>query len=310
MQPPEFLTESQRASWERVIASAPRSMGGMDEGLLLAWVIAEDQYRTAAAMQAQIDSGSALPMLTKDKHGNPVTSPYLAIMARASTQMTKAAQSMGFKPGAPRAAEAPAGDHGADVRLVTKRELCTILRISRPTLDNWLDRNDDFPVVERGTNGKEWQFDPAAVVAFLRDKKDQEQRDAAERAEALQQFALPIDAVAADAEAAGLTPQQRAALARARLAERELARDSGLLVPTADVRAALQPAIRQLADHFNSVILQAARKYRWPMVQLRDVQGMMRDGQETFIRKLTTRGLAPDQQGGAAVEPSAEPALL
>jgi len=33
----------------------------------------------------------------------------------------------------------------------------------------------------------------AEVVAYLRDKKDQEQRDAAERAERLQQFALPID---------------------------------------------------------------------------------------------------------------------
>jgi len=307
-EPPDFLAEAQRASWDRVIAGAPRDVRqGVDETLLLSWVVAEEQYRTAAAMQAQIDTGSALPMLTKDKNGNPVTSPYLGIMARASAQMMKAAQALGFKPGDRRVAN-EAADIGPDgTMLVSKRELCAVLRISRPTLDNWLDRNDDFPVMERGGNGKEWQFDAAAVVAYLRDKKDQEQRDAAERAGRLQQFALPIDDVAADREAASLTPQERVAYARARQLERALARDSGLLVPTAEVRAALQIAIARLGRHLDSLVLQLARKHQWSPTVLRDTQGMLRDGREAFIRDL--RGFAPDATSGVEPQP-AEPALL
>ena len=309
LEPPEFLNEAQRASWDRVIAGAPRELRqGVDETLLLSWVVAEEQYRTAASMQAQIDTGSALPMLSKDKNGNPVASPYLGIMARASAQMMKAAQALGFKPGDRRVAmSGDAGDAFDGSTLVSKRELCTILRISRPTLDNWLDRNDDFPVVERGGNGKEWQFDAAAVVAYLRDKKDQEQRDAAERAERLQQFALPIDDIAAAPDAASLTPQERVQYARARQIERELARDSGLLVPTADVRQALQTAIRQLADHFDSVVHQVAREEQWPPATLRKVQGKMHEGRTAFISRL--RDYSPDATGG--VEPqAAEPALL
>lgn len=310
LEPPDFLTEAQRASWDRVIAGAPRELQpGVDETLLLSWVMAEEQYRTAAMMQTQIDAGSALPMLTKDKNGNPVTSPYLGIMQRASAQMMKAAQSLGFKPGDRRAvASGPVdADEDSAARLVSKRELCVILRISRPTLDSWLDRQSDFPVVERGGNGKEWQFDAAEVVSYLREKKDQEQRDAAERAERLQQFALPIDHVAADAEAASLTPQQRAALARARQLERELARGSGLLVPTADVRLALQSAITRLTNHLHSMVLQLARKHQWSPMVLRDAQGMLRDGRESFIRDL--REFSPDATGGVEPQP-AEPALL
>jgi hypothetical protein len=105
LEPSDFLTEAQRASWDCVIAGAPRELQpGVDETLLLSWVMAEEQYRTAAMMQTQIDAGSALPMLTQDKNGNPVTSPYLGIMARASAQMMKAAQALGFKPGDRRAA--------------------------------------------------------------------------------------------------------------------------------------------------------------------------------------------------------------
>jgi hypothetical protein len=147
------------------------------------------------------------------------------------------------------------------------------------------------------------------VVTFLDAKRTEEAQHTAARVAAVAQFALPIDGIAADPDTPTLTPQQRYVNAKAREVERKIARDSGLLVPTADVRAALQPAIKRLADHFDSVILTAARKYQWPLAQLRDVQAMMRDGRVAFIRSLAERHLAPDQEGGALVEASAEPAL-
>ena len=50
--------------------------------------------------QAMLDRGSALPLLTKDKSGLAVASPYLAIMNRAATVLLKAGSELGFSPAA------------------------------------------------------------------------------------------------------------------------------------------------------------------------------------------------------------------
>jgi P27 family predicted phage terminase small subunit len=66
--------------------------------MLTLWVEAEDRHRTAAMMQAQLDHGTKLPLLTKTKDGTAVPSPYLGIMTRAASVMIKAASELGFSP--------------------------------------------------------------------------------------------------------------------------------------------------------------------------------------------------------------------
>ena len=77
--------------------------------------------------------------------------------------------------------------------LVTKKELARLLRISRQTLDLWIERyGDEFPVLERGTNGREWQFDADLVIEFLRAKQAENAARQANRDALLDQLTLPI----------------------------------------------------------------------------------------------------------------------
>lgn len=55
--------------------------------------------------------------------------------------------------------------------IVNKRELAHRLGISAPTLDQLLLRNPEFPVLTRGGNGKQWQFDAEAAEAFMASKR-------------------------------------------------------------------------------------------------------------------------------------------
>src|SRR5690348_9520844 len=140
------------------------------------------------------------------------------------------------------AALAERGD--SDGRLiVNKRELARrVLECSLPTLNELIERYPDFPVERRGSNGVEWEVDADRVIEFLRSKREIEARASEERNTLFAQFKLPIDDVAPEG-AGELSPSQRASLARARLAERKLALEAGMLVPVTDVRQALQVAL-------------------------------------------------------------------
>ena len=50
-------------------------------------------------MQAQVDESSSLKLLTRDKEGRPVPSPYIALMSGAVADMIRIARALGFQPG-------------------------------------------------------------------------------------------------------------------------------------------------------------------------------------------------------------------
>jgi hypothetical protein len=67
-----------------------------------------------------------------------------------------------------------------------QRELAHRLGINRSTLSSWLLRyGDDFPVSERGTNGRDWVFNFTEVSNFLRAKREAQDAAAAEREAAI-----------------------------------------------------------------------------------------------------------------------------
>lgn len=106
--PPAWMTATQRAAWRYAIRHAPKGvMRQIDRGILAVWVVAEDQHRTAAAAQAELDRNTKLPLLTRNTDGTPGISPYVSVMNRAAAQMLKAASELGFSPAArPRLASA------------------------------------------------------------------------------------------------------------------------------------------------------------------------------------------------------------
>jgi P27 family predicted phage terminase small subunit len=121
--PPDWMSEAQQAGWRHAVEHAPRGiLKPIDAGILAVWVAAEERHRTAAMMQAQLDQGTKLPLLTKTKDGTAVASPYLGIMNRSAALMIKAASELGFSPAArPRlaaqVAEAPADAQSPWARL-------------------------------------------------------------------------------------------------------------------------------------------------------------------------------------------------
>jgi P27 family predicted phage terminase small subunit len=111
-EPPDYLTESQKAGWRFAIENAPAGiLRNIDRSLLFTWVEAEDRHRTAAMMQAKIDANNRLPLLTKGSTGTMVPSPYLKIMNVAARIMLVCAGELGFTPTArPRLAELGAAE--------------------------------------------------------------------------------------------------------------------------------------------------------------------------------------------------------
>ena len=100
-EPPGWMSEGQQAGWRHAVEHAPRGiLKAIDRGMLAVWVEAEERHRTAATMQAQLDRGTKLPLLTKTKDGTATASPYLGIMNRTAAIMIKAASELGFSPAA------------------------------------------------------------------------------------------------------------------------------------------------------------------------------------------------------------------
>lgn len=96
---PDWLSPDQRIGWAYAIDHAPAGLlKKIDLAVLTVWVIAEDQHRVSAIQQAKIDANTSLPLLTKDKNGQPVASPYLGVMNRAAIRMLKAGSDLGFSP--------------------------------------------------------------------------------------------------------------------------------------------------------------------------------------------------------------------
>ena len=106
--PPEWLTEDQKAGWRYAMDHAPAGLlRHIDRGILVVWVVAEGYHREAVVRQQK------LGLLVKTPNTQQaVQSPYLPIINRQGMMMMKAAAELGFSPAArPRiSADLPTND--------------------------------------------------------------------------------------------------------------------------------------------------------------------------------------------------------
>lgn len=183
---------------------------------------------------------------------------------------------------------------------VNKRELAArILNCSLPTLDRLLEDYRDFPVITRGSNGVEWEFDPEAVQEFLRQQRANEQRDAEKRADLFKQFSLPIDDLPGN-EGADLSPKQRAELARARLIEQKVAKESGFLISVSELRPKLSMTFDRLGRALNALPDQISREFGLPEEVTRRIKGAIDDMRRSFVEDMQQALRAEQQQRDAA----------
>ena len=94
-EPPDELSEAQKASWYYVLENAPRGLlKRLDRGMLVAWVVAECLHREAAvALQNS-------PKLIRSQNGTVIQSPWIGILNRQAVLMKALAVELGFSPAA------------------------------------------------------------------------------------------------------------------------------------------------------------------------------------------------------------------
>jgi P27 family predicted phage terminase small subunit len=94
LDPPEWLTDSQKSGWNYAVENAPRGLlKKLDQSVLVAWVVAEDLHRQATTMVARFG------LLTKAPNtGQPMQSPYLPVVNKQALIMLRAAEQLGFSP--------------------------------------------------------------------------------------------------------------------------------------------------------------------------------------------------------------------
>ncbi|MBW4089910.1 MAG: terminase small subunit [Proteobacteria bacterium] len=172
---------------------------------------------------------------------------------------------------------------------VNKAELAHILRVSLPTLTRWiLKYGPDFPVLERGTNGRDYAFDASAVSAFLRAQQEAQAASREEKDEQLAQLRLSIDIPGVEAPPKATSPKEELDAWRLRRIQREEAVAAGALVPAASVRDAFRTVFARLSRDGQAFIRQVGREQRWPDPYIREMERRWGEQQRASVAGLAS----------------------
>jgi P27 family predicted phage terminase small subunit len=94
LDPPDWLTPSQKDIWRAAIENAPPGLlRRIDESVFLVWVIAKDLHRTASERIAQTGTLIRMPHSPM-----ALQSPWVLVMNKQAAIMIKAAVELGFTP--------------------------------------------------------------------------------------------------------------------------------------------------------------------------------------------------------------------
>jgi P27 family predicted phage terminase small subunit len=95
IEPPDWLSDEQRAGWNYAIAHAPFGLlKTIDRALLTSWVIAESVHKDASIKLRNS------PLIIKSPQGAIIQSPFLGILNRQVVLMKALAAELGFSPAA------------------------------------------------------------------------------------------------------------------------------------------------------------------------------------------------------------------
>ena len=99
---PDWLTDDLKVGWAYALQNAPPGMlKRIDQGILVAWVVAENLHRQAAEAQGKVGLLVRIKTratLNQDDPGVPAASPYINIINQQAKIMLKAASELGFTP--------------------------------------------------------------------------------------------------------------------------------------------------------------------------------------------------------------------
>ncbi|GBQ52226.1 terminase small subunit [Komagataeibacter sucrofermentans] len=178
-------------------------------------------------------------------------------------------------------------DGSGDTPPVNKRELAKRLRVSLPTLTNWIDRWEDFPVVSRGGNGVSWAFSLEEVFAFLADRREEEAQSKAGRDQQLLDLQLSFDALLPPdpqpAPGSRMSVKEQIDAWKLRDLKRKEAERCGTLVIAADVQEMFTSAVARLSRDIAVYIRQTGREQGWPDAMIRQAEAKLADMQRKSV---------------------------
>lgn len=177
--------------------------------------------------------------------------------------------------------------------LVNKGELAGILGVTVATVSSWIAKRPDFPVYERGTQGREWRFDPAAVVAYVTAMREAERAAETARVAGMAQLGLALTDPG-DASAAG--GFSLADLKATRLAD-QLRAERSFLVETSALAEALADALAMWDRRVAEMLAAAGHDLNIPADGLAAVADRLAEGRRQFTaeaaRALGVPGAGP-----------------
>lgn len=181
-----------------------------------------------------------------------------------------------------------------------KRELAHKLGVSLPTFSGWLLRyGADFPIKERGSSGREYVFDFAAVFDFLRLKREEQENADVERDEELAQLKLPFAVPGIEPTRPKLSAKDELDAWRLRRLQREEAERSGALMPTQTALTMFSDVLVRLSRDTHAFLRQVGQEQNWPDSYMRRLEARFGDLQRTLVKDL-------DQLLGGAADRSDE----
>lgn len=177
-------------------------------------------------------------------------------------------------------------DGSVDIRTVNLDGMCRILGVSAPTLSKLLKDCPDLPVIEQGGRGREWAFDPEAVLAWVVARKEAAQAQVSAQLEFIEQLRGEGEGEAAPDK---MSPSQQLQMVKARREERKLAQEAGMLVEAASLRQALAETFAAIPALVRNAANEGCRRHRIPEDAIRAVITSIDERWAQEVRTLQRR---------------------
>ncbi|MBN3851997.1 hypothetical protein G3N59_01265 [Paraburkholderia sp. Ac-20340] len=196
----------------------------------------------------------------------------------------------------------PAGVTPADTDgVIGKAALCDALGWTRPKLDRRLDGDEAFPIAKRGTRAGGWEFDLAAVKAYLAGGVSAA-RPAPTRAAASADAnpypgakftVVPPAGVEPVVHSGEQTARQRRDMVQAEILEDKLRRDRGELVQAEVMRQVITKMLVHLGKGMDRLADQVVEKLGLPEENADVIRELTDDLRTTMVDELKVL-LGPD----------------
>lgn len=184
-------------------------------------------------------------------------------------------------------------------------EFCSIPGVpSEPTMRGLIRDNPDFPA-KVGTNGKSYEIDVRAAIAWLQEREAKRVEAQRAHAEQVVQLGLELlgEGAAADVSQVGLSAEERRKLLEEELYAIKVAERRGELIRKADVEAAIIDVLATDARKRGEFMARLAKRVRLSREVIVAGELLMELDRKQFaaaLKAITEMGDADAAGGGAA----------